>query len=120
MKSKITNFHTFRSSPSLHAGLQNPHERRACTLLTEILVSHGKFVRMSNEAGRLPFRLTRSSHVQLKYSETREKAKKENKPKQRNLNLLLVELIKTNYNVLANSVKKKVSSITTSLNHALM
>lgn len=57
MKSKITNFHTFRSSPSLHAGLQNPHERRACTLLTEILVSHGKFVRMSNEAVRLHFAL---------------------------------------------------------------
>lgn len=57
MKSKITNFHTFRSSPSLHAGLQNPHERRACTLLTEILVFHGNFVRLSNEADRLHFTL---------------------------------------------------------------
>lgn len=54
-----------------------------------------------------PFHLTRSSHVQLKYSETREKAKKENKPKQRNLNLSLVELIKTYHNVFENSVKKK-------------
>lgn len=55
MKSKITNFHTFRSSLSLHADLQNPHERRA--LCTEIFLCHGKFVRMSNEAGRLHFTL---------------------------------------------------------------
>lgn len=57
MKSKITNFHTFWSSPSLQAGLQNPHERRAYTLLAEVLVFHGKFVRLSSEAGRLHFTL---------------------------------------------------------------
>lgn len=57
MKSKITNFHTFRSSLSLHADLQNPHERRSCALLNEIFLCHGKFVRMSNEADRLHFTL---------------------------------------------------------------
>lgn len=57
MKSNITKFHTIRSSLSLHAGLQNPHERRAFSLLTELLVSHGRFVRLSSEAGRLHFTL---------------------------------------------------------------
>lgn len=55
MKSKITNFHIFRSTPSLHAGLQNPHKSRVCTLLTEELVSHGKFVQFNSEADRLHF-----------------------------------------------------------------
>lgn len=104
MKSKITNFHTFWSSPSLQAGLQNPHERRAYTLLAEVLVFHGKFVRLSSEAGRLHFTLRGAAMFS---SNILRPGKKLKRKQTRNLHFLLVEFLKKNHNIFANSVKKK-------------
>lgn len=83
--------------------LKTVGERRGCALLAEILVSHGKFVRVSHEADRLRFTLQGLPMLSSNILRPEEKLKKKQRKTSK---VLLAKLIKTNHNIFGNSVKK--------------
>lgn len=77
-------------------------ERRAYCLLTDIFVSHGKFVSMSNESESLRFILKGPAMLSSNTLRPEIKLKKKQRKTSR---VSLVKLIKTNRNIFASSVK---------------